>query len=203
MRKARRRICRGVKSQIAIQILFRPENDNTTMSPSPHSPSQKISNPFSKNVGTFSVPLCTCGQTVQDDGTEYAAASKLAIESVLRCSGKLRSGTESSMIGRLELPYRGEPFEPLSFTLTAFPLLDAIECLYSSLLTLSDPIDVIDLLQQRHDFKSLLMRNDFRVYNSQIPTAIYSPSTHRQHTSQSFGYCQSTTNLFIHYTIIF
>lgn len=81
-------MCRGAKGQIAIQILFRPENDNTTMSPSP-SPSQKVSNHFSKKAGTLSVPLCTCGQTVQDGGTEYAAALVLAIESSLRCSGKL------------------------------------------------------------------------------------------------------------------
>lgn len=94
------------------------------------------------------------------------------------------------MIGHFELQCRGEPFELLSFTFTAVPLLDAIQCLYSSLLTLSDPIDVIDLLQQRHDFEALSIHNDLRVYNSELPTAIYPPSTHRQHTSQSFGHCQ-------------
>ena len=62
------------------------------------------------------------GQTVQDDGTEYAAASLLAIESVLRCSGKLRSCTESFSIGCREILCRGEPFDPLSFTFRAVPL---------------------------------------------------------------------------------
>lgn len=107
------------------------------------------------------------------------------------------------MIGHPKLPCRGEPFGPLSFTFTAVPLLDAMECLYSSLLTLSDPIDVIDPLQQRHGFVPLFVHNESRVYNSQLPTAVYSPSTHRQHTSQSFGHCQSTTNLFTHDTTLF
>lgn len=161
-------------------MLFRPENDNIQTSPSPQSPFQEKSNPFSKTARILHVSLCTCCRNVPLDGTEYVGASVLAIDYVLYCSGKPYSDSMSFMIGHLELPCRGKPFERLSFTFTAISLLDAMAFLYSSLLTLRQFIDVIDVLQQRHGFDSLFGHNNFRLYNSQRPTAIYSPSTHRQ-----------------------
>lgn len=60
---------------------------------------------------------------------------KLARKCVLCCSGKLFLGMKSFMIGHLGVPCIAEPCEQLSFTLTAVTLLDAIDFVYSSLLT--------------------------------------------------------------------
>lgn len=59
--------CQGpVRYSDPIQTRNRQHHDVA----SPFSPSQKKSNPFSNNAGALPVPLCSCGQTIQDDGIE-------------------------------------------------------------------------------------------------------------------------------------
>lgn len=131
--------CGGERAIVPrVSLLFRCYSDPKTTTP-------KHRLHHSRHVRRTAIPsgmklksclfLCVYDRTVRFDGTEYAGASKLARKCVLCCSGKLFLGMKSFIIGHLGVPCIAEPCEQLSFTLTAATLLDAIDFVYSSLLT--------------------------------------------------------------------